>query len=320
MTDPRTDPFERLRRPLSPLEPRAAFVDDLRVRVHRRLGFGAPPGCVPMRKAAGLEFEDGGAVDGEAVLLVHAGTATAFRALMEQPALADRYRLVRYHRRGYAGSDAFDGEVTVQHHVDDALALLDHLRISRAHVVGHSGSGILALQLALDAPERVRTLVLEEPAFASIRPEWQAMMHDVIARPVARARSGDERGAMDQWMRGVSGDWRTELMRTVPGGPQQTLDDAVAFFADVDPVDAWRFDHARAAALSVPVLYVLGADSHAYAAAVMRAFQAIVVQTETAVIPGAGHMLHTDQPERVAVALGEFFARHPRNTVKGGSS
>jgi pimeloyl-ACP methyl ester carboxylesterase len=311
MTDPRTDPFENFRLPVSPLEPRSTLVDDLRVRVHRRLGLAAPPGFVPMRKAAGLEYEVGGAADGDAVLLVHAGIATAFRALMDQPALAERYRLLRYHRRGYAGSDPFDGEVTIRRHVDDAVAFLDHLEISRAHVVGHSGSGVIALQLALDAPERVGSLVFEEPAFASIRPEWQAMMHDVIARPVARARSGDERGAVDQWMRGVSDDWRTELTRSVPGGPQQTLDDAAAFFADVDPVDAWRFDHARVAEVAVPVLYVLGADSPAYAAAVMRAFQAVVVQTETAVIPGAGHMLHADQPERVAVALGEFFARHP---------
>jgi 3-oxoadipate enol-lactonase len=310
MTDARTDPFDGLRLPVVPLAPRTTVADDLRVRVHRRLGLVAPAGLVPMRRTAGLEFEEGGVADGDAVLLVHAGTATAYRALVEQPALADRYRLVRYHRRGYAGSDRFDGEVTIRGHVDDALALLDHLEISRAHVVGHSGSGVIALQLALDAPERVGSLVLEEPALASIRPEWQAMMHDVIARPVARARSGDERGAMDQWMRGISANWRAELTRTVPGGPQQTLDDTAAFFADVDAFDAWRFDHARVAELSVPVLYVVGADSPVHAAAVMRAFRAIVAQTETAVIPAARHMLHTDQPEGVAVALDEFFARH----------
>jgi 3-oxoadipate enol-lactonase len=310
MTDPRNDSFEDLRLPVTPLAPRTALVDDLRVRVHRRLGLAAPAEFVPMRRAAGLEFEEGGVADGDAVLLVHAGIATAYRALMEQPPLADRYRLVRYHRRGYAGSDPFIGEVTIRGHVDDALALLDHLEISRAHVVGHSGSGVIALQLAIDAPERVGSLVLEEPAIASIRPEWQTMMHEVIARPVARARSGDERGAVDQWMRGLSVDWRTELTRTVPGGPQQTIDDAAAFFADVDPVDTWRFDHARVAEIAVPVLYVLGEDSP-FAAAVMRAFQAIVVQTETAVVPGARHMLHTDQPEGVAVALDEFFARHP---------
>ena len=106
-----------------------------------------------MRKAVGLEYEVGGNPDGEAVLLIHAGTATVYAPLMVEPALADRYRLVRFHRRGFAGSDQFDGPVTIDAFVRDSLALLEHLEIERAHVVGHSGSGVVALQLALDAPD-----------------------------------------------------------------------------------------------------------------------------------------------------------------------
>ena len=46
----------------------------------------------------------------------------------------------------------------------DARALLDHLGIDRAHVVGHSYGGCVALQLALDAPRMVRSLALVEAA------------------------------------------------------------------------------------------------------------------------------------------------------------
>jgi pimeloyl-ACP methyl ester carboxylesterase len=307
MTEP-SDTFDALRLPVVPLAPRPALVTDLRARLHRRLGLDDAPEFVPMRKAVGLEYEIGGREDGAAVLFMHAGTATAYLPLMHEPALAERYRLVRYHRRGYAGSDGFDGEVSIGRHVEDALALMDHLAIERVHLVGHSGSGVIALQVALDAPGRVRSLVLEEPAMSAIDPRWRDMMRDATAPPVERYRAGDPRGAMEMWMRGLSQSWRADLIRTVPGGPQQTLEDAAAFFADVDLVDDWQFDHDRIERLETPVLYVFGDRYRRHA--VLRRFQQIVPQTETALIPNASHMLHTDQPELVATELGAFFARH----------
>jgi len=261
-----------------------------------------------MRKAVGLEYEVGGNADGEAVLLIHAGTATAYAPLMVEPALADRYRLVRFHRRGFAGSDPFDGPVSIDVFVRDALALLDHLGINHAHVVGHSGSGVVALQLALDAPDRVRTLVLEEPALAQLDERWLAVMRDATAAPLARARAGDSRGAMNMWMNGIARSWRTDLERTVPGGPQQTIDDAATFMAEVEAVAAWELDRTRTRAMRMPVLYVTAAGSPQQALA--RRFRTHVPHTEIVAIPEATHMLHTDQPALVAAELGAFFARH----------
>ena len=295
---------------VAPLElaPRAAFAADLRMRVYRRLGFAPPSGVAPMRRADGLEYEVGGNPDGAAVLLIHAGTATAYAPLMVEPALADRYRLVRFHRRGYAGSDGFNGPVTIDAFVRDALALLEHLGIEQAHVVGHSGSGVVALQLALDAPERVHTLVLEEPALAQLDERWQAAMHHATAAPRALARAGDAGGAVDMWMNGIARSWRTDLERTVPGGPQQTIDDAATFMAEVEAVDAWEFDRARTEAMTMPVLYLIAEGSPHRAAA--RRFQTHVPHTEIATILDATHMLHTDQPALVAAELDAFFARH----------
>lgn len=294
------------------LAPRPAFAADLRIRLYRRLGFAPSSSVAPMRKAVGLEYEVDGNPDGEAVLLIHAGTATAYAPLMLEPVLADRYRLVRFHRRGFAGSDRFDGPVTIDACVRDALALLAHLGIEEAHVVGHSGSGVVALQLALDAPERVHTLVLEEPALAQLDERWQAAMLDATAAPLGLARAGDAHGAMDMWMNSISRSWRTNLARTVPGGPQQTVEDAATFMAEVEAVAAWEFDRTRAEAMTMPVLYVIAAGSPHRAVA--RRFQEHVPHTEVVTIPDATHMLHTDQPALVAAELGGFFARHTADT------
>jgi pimeloyl-ACP methyl ester carboxylesterase len=297
-----------LRLPSAPLSPRPVLATDLRARLHRRLGLEPPADATPMPRAAGLEYEVGGNPDGEAVLFMHAGTATAFVPLMQEPALADRYRLVRYHRRGYAGSDGLDGAASIDLHVRDALALLDHLGIERAHVVGHSGSGIIALELALDAPHVVQSLVLEEPAIHPIDPQWAAAIREAIAPPVARFRSRDVRGAIEMWMGAISPSWRADLTRTVPGGPQQTLEDAAAFFAEVDAVDTWEFDRVRDEGITSPVLYVVAARSRHDI--LLRHFHEVVPQTESAVIADATHMLHTDQPALVAAEMSAFFARH----------
>jgi 3-oxoadipate enol-lactonase len=78
---------------------------------------------------------------GEPVVLVHAGiVADFFQPLMAEPALRDHYRLVGYHRVGYAGSDRVAGTVSIEDQAAHCLALLRDLGIGRAHLVGHSSA------------------------------------------------------------------------------------------------------------------------------------------------------------------------------------
>ena len=81
--------------------------------------------------------------------------------LLHQPPLSG-FRLVAYHRRGYGNSGRVSAPVTMADQAEDALGLLDRLDVDRAHLVGHSVGGTIALQLALTCPERVSTLVLLE--------------------------------------------------------------------------------------------------------------------------------------------------------------
>ena len=87
-----------------------------------------------------LEFAVTGA--GEPVLLIHgAFIAEAYAPLCAEPALNSRYRLVRFHRRGYAGSSPARAPFSLGQQAADCSALLRHAGIERAHVVGHSSGG-----------------------------------------------------------------------------------------------------------------------------------------------------------------------------------
>ena len=141
-----------------------------------------------MLKAEGLEYELHG--KGEAVLLIHGGhIADAFLPLMSEPALADSYRLIRYHRRGFAGSDPHSGPFSIEEQARDALELTKYLGLERAHVVGHSYGGATAVQLAIEAPSLVQSLVLLEPAiFPS---ELASVVTEMMAPAFEAYRSGD---------------------------------------------------------------------------------------------------------------------------------
>ncbi len=109
-------------------------------------------------KVNGVELEYEVVGSGEPVLLISPVLADGFVPLLSEPALADRYQLIRYHKRGWVGSTHTPPPVSIADHVADAAALLDHLGVPRAHIAGHSSGAAVAAQLALDHPERVHTL------------------------------------------------------------------------------------------------------------------------------------------------------------------
>ena len=73
-----------------------------------------------------------------------------------------RHRCITYSARGYTPSDvpADAGAYTYEHVMRDAVAVLDHLKIDKAHLIGLSMGGYTSLQVALNHPERVHSMVL----------------------------------------------------------------------------------------------------------------------------------------------------------------
>ena len=75
-------------------------------------------------------------------------------------ALASEFTCLSFDNRGMGRSQPIGSEITVAQMADDARAVLDAEHIASAHIVGHSIGGLVALQLALDARDRVRSLSL----------------------------------------------------------------------------------------------------------------------------------------------------------------
>jgi pimeloyl-ACP methyl ester carboxylesterase len=259
-----------------------------------------------------LEYEVTGS--GEAVLLISPVLADGFVPLVREPALADRYQLIRYHKRGWVGSTHTSPPVSVAEHAADAAAMLDHLGVPRAHVAGHSSGAAVAAQVALDHPGTVHSLTLLELSLLSV-PSGGAFFQ--AAGPAFEAyEAGEPEKALALFMSVVSGeDWATchaLLDERLPGAVAQAVKDADTFFGiELPALAEWAFGPAQAAAIRCPVLSVLGAETQPLWVEVAEFLRASVPWVEERAIDGVGHLLHVQRSQPVACAMGEFLGRHP---------
>ena len=107
-----------------------------------------------------LHYEEVG--QGTPLLFVHefAGDHRSWEPQMR--AFGKRYRCIAYAARGYTPSDvpADKQAYSYKHMMRDCVAVLDHLKIDRAHLVGLSMGGYTTLQVGLNHPDRVLSMTL----------------------------------------------------------------------------------------------------------------------------------------------------------------
>src|SRR3954447_2222083 len=117
--------------------------------------------------------------DGPAVLMLHGLTATRRYVVHGSHALARAgHWTVAYDARGHGESDAPDDEGAYEYSdlVDDLLAVMDGLEISRAVIAGVSMGAHTAVRMALADPDRVAALVLITPAYdGSDTERWEGL-------------------------------------------------------------------------------------------------------------------------------------------------
>jgi pimeloyl-ACP methyl ester carboxylesterase len=213
-----------------------------------------------MESRAGLAYEERGT--GEVVSLVHAGVFGAwFAPLFADPAL-DGFRAVRPLRPGYGGTAAPAEHYTMGDHATRCGALLQELSVDRAHWVGHSSSCCMGLQLALDQPDLVASLILYEPARPA-GPIQREHAPRYIRPALAAAAEGDIPRAFDAFLRGVGGGYRDALHQNLgEGGLKDAVRDSAYFFADELPaVGEWTFGDAEGRQITAPTLVALGSES-----------------------------------------------------------
>jgi pimeloyl-ACP methyl ester carboxylesterase len=267
-----------------------------------------------------LEYDVWGV--GEPVVFIHgAFIADTFGPLVGEPGLAGRYQLITYRRRGYGGSTRTPGPIGAERQAADCTGLLRHLGVQRAHVVGHSFGGCIALQLALDAPDLVHSLALLEPALfvGASAPSYR----ESLLRSVQRYRQEGAVVVMEDFFRARWPAYsRDALEGVLPGAFAQAVADApTTFELDIGLVD-WAFGETEARRIRQPTLVVLGGGSPALHPRFEETYRLLLEWLPAAegfVLPAATHFLQVESAnasEGLAAALAGFLARSP---IDGGA-
>jgi len=112
-----------------------------------------------------VHFSDTRGPTGPPVVLLHQTPRSIDEFAEVIPLLEVRHRVIAVDNPGYGCSEKPPRQPTVGEYADVVVALLDHLRIARAHLVGHHTGAILAIDIAARHPDRVAKLALSGPFF-----------------------------------------------------------------------------------------------------------------------------------------------------------
>jgi pimeloyl-ACP methyl ester carboxylesterase len=213
------------------------------------------------------------------------------------------YDVVTWDQRGFGGSTRRTGEIGPVVAIGDLLALLDHLEVDRGHVVGQSMGGWTAMGFALEHPGRLASLTLTDTL--------AGVMTDGV-RAALRAGDAPQRAEVADGAVAQHPALGERFCREHPD--RALLYQQLAGFGD-KPDDAdvigilmstW-FDLDAVAALSLPVLAVVGADDQLCPPGAMAAVIGAIPGARLVVVTGAGHSPYFERATEWNAALLGFL-------------
>ncbi len=232
------------------------------------------------------------------------------------PRLADSFRLLTYDRRGHSKSERPTGQGSVREDVDDLAALLEHVGLAPAWVVGNSFGSSIALRLAGARPGLFHGLIAHEPPLFSLLgddPAIASLLGEVnqrIRAVVKRIASGDDAGAAEQFVETVSrgpGTWA----QVPPEMRQRQIENAPTFLDETNDPEQLAFDLAWIRKFSRPTLLTRGDQSPPFFAPVVAKLAEALPRAKVVTFPGAGHTPHATHPEAYVEAIVSFTRAHP---------
>ena len=287
-----------------------------------RLPNGRPPllrihdVCVGRIKVSTLTMGEGP----DDILLLHGLGGAKSSFFDTAAALSRRYRVHAMDLPGFGGSSKPPlAPYNAAFFARTVIGAMDQLGIERAHVVGNSMGGRVALELGLEYPERVGGLALLCPAVAFVRRDWHPLVRvlrpelGVLPHSLGRGRIEKQfwslfadRDLVDPSVADIAVDDFERIYRS-PGARYAFLASARAIYLD-KPFGRDGF-YPRLSELSAPSLFVWGTHDTLIPAAFRRHVEKWLPRAEQLTLEECGHVPQVERPDQVNGVLERFFAR-----------
>lgn len=273
--------------------------------------------------------------EGSDVVLLHGLAANhAFWRLNVLMTLAKHHRLTVFDLRGHGYSDMPERGYTTADMVGDLVALCDHLGIEKAHLVGHSLGGCVALHYAFSHPERVASLTIADARIRALQPDnfarnWPEWGTARIKLEAAGLRIPDDDPEAGIWLleQIASPAWQ-EMKDTFKDTPlfapffgasggskaaERWIDLLKTTTARNDFTSPGGLTCENLATIRQPLLAVYGELSSALPS--LRGLLDLISGCRHVIIPGAGHFFPLTAPARFLDALSPFLAEQEEVSV-----
>lgn len=251
---------------------------------------------------------------GDPLLLLNGGLMSIPAWEPIASALAGRFRVIRCDFRGQLMSLALGpAPATLAEHARDLAALLDHVGVGQAHVVGVSFGALAGLQFAIDYPGRVRSLVA---ANATDRIDPGDRLAGTRARAAVRAAAagGDGRPVFDlvaaetfspAWLDAnhPAMEARRAQFTALPPAWYAGLDSLLGAIEDLDL-------RPRLGRIAAPALIVAGELDRVFPLDRSRALASAIPGATLRIVPGASHGFVGEDPKGFVGAILPFLEAH----------
>lgn len=221
-------------------------------------------------------------------------------------ALAERFRVVRYDTRGHGRSPVPGGPYDIDDLADDVVALLDTLRVDRAHFVGLSLGGMTGMRVAARNPERVdRMVVLCTGAHLGPPSAWT----ERAATVRARGASAVAETVVQRWFTPAYLEENPDVRKASEQMVADTPAEGYAACCEVIAAMDLRPDLPR---ITAPTLAIAGADDPATPPTHLATIARSVRDGRLLVVPDSAHLANAQQPATVTPAIIDHLTQeHP---------
>lgn len=234
---------------------------------------------------------------GEPVVFMHGFTLDCTTWQPQVAFFGKDYQVITYDARGFGKSSLPKGPYS---HTADLRALLGHLGVPRAHIVGLSMGGRNAINFALTNPEMVTSLALLDTALGGYKSEVDWDVH-----------------AIEQGIKNAKENW---LNHEIFAATRKQPAVVAALRLVVNGYSGWHWLHGdpqepmeipalnRLHEIAQPTLVMVGEEDLAYFHNIANVLAAEIPNAQKIVVPNAGHMVNIEAPDRVNQLLAEFIA------------
>jgi 3-oxoadipate enol-lactonase len=257
--------------------------------------------------ATRLYWESAGS--GAPVVLIHGLGLSGGAWWRTVDALKSSMRVITFDHRGIGRSESPSYAYTTEAMADDVIAILDHVSLDRVHVYGFSLGGMVAQQVALRHPDRVRGLVLGGTHSGGRRTQYPDA--EVLAFFRRRARMASEQAAWASVPYNYGPRARTELTQRIAEDIERRLANPFnerAYRAQLLAASMHNC-YSRLDRIRAPTLVVHGQRDRVIPVANAHATARLVPGAALKILDFAGHLYATEEPS-VDEEIGAFFAAH----------